>query len=129
MEENKIMYKYILVHEKWIKEQLNNNDIDLNWLLKYHNRQIAWVQHERLVHLIVMLFTCLMFLLTMAVMFTFNNIGVGILFFTITILTICYILHYYRLENAVQRWYKISNKIEERIQEEKENQIMVNESV
>ena len=110
------MYKYILTHEKWISEQLNNNE-DLNWLLEYHNRQIAWVQHERLIHLIVMLFTCLIFLLTMAIRLIFNNIWVDLLFITVTIFTVCYILHYCRLENAIKKWYKISNNIEEKIKE------------
>lgn len=109
------MYKYILAHEKWISEQLNNDNVDLNWLLEYHNRQIVWVQHERLIHLIVMLFTCLMFLLTMTVMIIFNNIGLNLLFLTVTIFTVCYIIHYCRLENAIQSWYKISNNIEGKI--------------
>lgn len=104
------MYKYILNYEKWINEKIEKNDVGC-FLLTYHDKQIKWIQHERLIHLIVTLFTAFLFLLsTIAIIFV-RLILVDLIFCTLIIITIFYIIHYYRLENAVQRWYEISNNI------------------
>lgn len=113
------MYKYILEHEKSVLEQLNNTNksIDYEELLKYHNNQILWIQHERLIHLIITIFTALLFLLFGAIMLFFNNFITDILFLMISIVMVFYIVHYCRLENSVQKWYTISNNIRDKIKE------------
>ena len=55
------MISYMKNHENYVKGILEQNtDAEkLKELLAYHDKQINWIQHERLVHLIVMLFVCL----------------------------------------------------------------------
>jgi protein-S-isoprenylcysteine O-methyltransferase Ste14 len=100
-------------HERYVKEMLekNINRDELLELIAYHDKQIQWMQHERLAHLVTMLFVCLFFLLSLA--FTMANLSLPciILSALLMILAVAYIIHYYRLENGVQRWYVLSNKI------------------
>ncbi|MCK5128314.1 MAG: hypothetical protein KAQ68_00570 [Clostridiales bacterium] len=73
--------------------------------------QIGFFQHERLVHLIVMV--------TIAVFTFFSALGClvwpGILIIVLTgllmVLLIPYIIHYYILENGVQKLYEYYDKI------------------
>ena len=107
------MIEYMKRHERYIKEMLekNLNGESLLDLLAYHDKQIQWMQHERLIHLIVMLFVCLFFLLSFG--FTIANLSLPyiILSSLLMVLSAAYIVHYYRLENSVQKWYLLSNQI------------------
>ncbi len=72
------------------------------------------MQHERLVHLIVTLFVCLFALLTLG----FTVINPSLAGFSLTglllILAAAYLIHYYRLENRLQRWYDLANELRSR---------------
>jgi hypothetical protein len=69
-----------------------------------HLTRIGFLQHERLVHLIVMLFVALSALICLG-LYLFSNLGAFLIAFALLlILTLFYILHYYRLENSVIRW-------------------------
>jgi hypothetical protein len=107
------MIAYIKRHERYVKEMLEKNlsQEALMELLAYHDKQIQWLQHERLVHLITMLFVCLFFLLSFG--FTIANLSLPyiILSALLMVLSVAYIIHYYRLENGVQRWYLLFNQI------------------
>lgn len=105
------MYKYILNHEKWILKQLKSSQYSSATLLDFHQQMIARMQHERLVHLLVTLFTALLFLASMALLLILTDILAVVLAIVTVTLAICYIVHYYRLENAVQRWYKIADDL------------------
>ena len=107
------MIDYIRQHERYIAQRLEANPEQeiLGELLAYHDKQISRIQHERLAHLITMLFVCLFFLLAFG--FTMVHFALPYLLLTglLLVLSVAYILHYYRLENSVQRWYVLSNKI------------------
>jgi hypothetical protein len=110
------MIDYMKQHERYVKEMLEKN-LDrkaLLDLLAHHDKQIQWLQHERLAHLITMLFVCLFFLLSFG--FTITNLSLPyiILSALLMILSVAYIIHYYRLENGVQRWYFLSNQIKQK---------------
>jgi hypothetical protein len=107
------MIDYMKKHETYVQEVLANNpDAEkLKELLAYHDRQIQWMQHERLIHLIVMLFICFFTLLVFGFFVIQTSIPSIILFVILLILSGAYIVHYYRLENGVQKWYLISNQI------------------
>lgn len=111
------MIDYMKKHENYINEMLGKNldDENLRELLAYHDKQIKWIQHERLIHLIVMLFVCLFTLLSFG--FTVIKISTPsvILSVLLLVLSIAYIIHYYRIENGVQKWYLISNQIRQRL--------------
>jgi hypothetical protein len=80
----------------------------------FHCRQIGFLQHERLVHLTVTLAVALLFML--ALIFTLLSGSLTALAFTAGLLGLTgfYLVHYFRLENAVQRWYRISYQLDQR---------------
>ena len=90
---------------------------ELTGLLEFHEIKISRLQHERLAHLITMMFVCLFFLLTLA--FTLSRFSPAAVILTILLLALsaAYIFHYFRLENAVQRWYLISDRIRLKLRE------------
>ena len=107
------MINYMKRHERYVKEMLEktpNRETLLN-LLAYHDKQIQWLQHERLVHLIVMLSVCLFLLLSLGFTIVNPSLPCIILSTLLMILSVAYVFHYYRLENGVQRWYSLSNQI------------------
>lgn len=80
---------------------------DLNLLMN----RIKFFQHERLVHLLVTIFTGLVSIIFFISFIFFKNILIGILFIIMMILFIFYIFHYYFLENGVQKLYFIYDEI------------------
>lgn len=110
------MIDYMKKHESYVREVLEKNPDEekLKELLAYHNRQIQWMQHERLVHLIVMLFVCFFTLLVFGFTVMRSSLPSMMLLAILLILSVAYLFHYYRLENNVQKWYSISNQIRQR---------------
>lgn len=88
---------------------------DYEALLKNHLNQIAFFQHERLVHLIVMvLFAVLAFAVAIITLFL-PSIPLFILLAALMVLLVPYIIHYYLLENGVQKMYKQYDELSKRI--------------
>ena len=111
------MIDYMKKHESYVQDVLakNPDEEKLKELLAYHDKQIQWMQHERLVHLIVMLFVCLFTLLIFGFAVIRTSHASIILSVILLVLSIAYIIHYYQLENGVQKWYLISNQIRSRL--------------
>ncbi|MCX5818587.1 MAG: hypothetical protein NT047_01520 [Deltaproteobacteria bacterium] len=107
------MIDYMKCHERYVREMLEKDLGPEEWreLLEDHDRQIRWMQHERLVHLLVMLFVCLFALLALGFTIFEPILSHFVLFGLLMILAVAYIIHYYRLENGVQKWYDLSNRI------------------
>lgn len=110
------MIQYILEHEAYIRKLLESNENqDWDKIRKYHRVQIMFMQHERLVHMMVTLFFgfLLAFSLFMALFLDLAVLLLLVLF--IGVLEIFYLVHLYRLETGVQRWYglyrDITNKL------------------
>jgi len=99
------MKNYMAEHETYLKRKMQED-----WgaeLLTYHAQKIAWLQHERLIHLLVTLLTALFFMFLCLSFLPSCTILPGILLTITGLLLAAYILHYFRLENTVQRWYKL----------------------
>ncbi|MBN1365351.1 MAG: hypothetical protein JW976_11145 [Syntrophaceae bacterium] len=111
------MINYMKKHESYVKEMLekNSNNEKLREIFAYHDKQIQWMQHERLVHLIVMLFVCLFTLIIFGFAVIYTSVLFIVLFVILLVLSVAYIIHYFRLENGVQKWYLISNEIRRRL--------------
>jgi hypothetical protein len=90
-------------------ESLKRDVIDETFL-SHHLEQISFLQHERLVHLIVMLFVIFAVLLFFSLFLLLNNILFLVLFFILLILTMFYVFHYFNLENTIIKWYFIYNE-------------------
>lgn len=106
------MYKYLQMHERRMLELLDS-DIGQDWesIRSYHMAQIGFMQHERLVHLIVMLAVTLFMLGAYTLSAIYPGPLTLALDILLTLLELFYLIHYYRLENGVQRWYGIYNRI------------------
>ncbi|MBN1473172.1 MAG: hypothetical protein JW914_01025 [Syntrophaceae bacterium] len=111
------MIAYMKKHELFVREMLSKklSSEKLRELLAYHDKQIQWMQHERLVHLIVTLFVCLFMLLSWGFAIINTSIPAIALAVLLLILSVAYIIHYYRLENNVQKWYSLSGEIKGRL--------------
>ena len=72
---------------------------------------ISFFQHERLIHLLVTIFTGIIMILLFISSLFIENILLIILLLLIITLFIPYIFHYYFLENKVQELYKIYNNL------------------
>lgn len=88
-------------------------------LSTYHQEMVANFQHERLIHLIIMLFFVIVSLgliggLVYSVYYfglTVMMIPYYLLTLIVVILTFFYVKHYYFLENHVQELYEYTKKI------------------
>ena len=81
-------------------------DIDWEHEKSEHLRQISFFMHERLIHLIVTaLFAVLTFLVFLALMNSCSWVLTA-LFVSLLVLLVPYIMHYYLLENSVQKMYE-----------------------
>lgn len=109
------MTKYLKEYREFIKRLLNSDEeCDYEKLIRYHEKQIEFFQHERLIHLIVTsLFAILSFCSVIMVIFK-PSLGITILALLLLIMNIAYIKHYYFLENQVQELYKDFNKLYEK---------------
>ena len=85
-------------------------------LLEEHLQMIAWVQHERLVHLIVTVMVVLCELFTVDLVLLHPELGIvpAVIMLGMAVLMGFYFWHYFFLENTVQRWYRIAEELREK---------------
>ena len=102
------MREYMENFKKYLEEIVNKNNIERKEIDEI-SRKITWFQHERLIHLIVTVSFCLFAILFMALgmISSYFLIIIAILI----IFIIFYIYHYFYLENTVQYFYKLYDKI------------------
>lgn len=109
------MKKRITEYLEYIDSLLQQEDADWELESKKHLVQIAFFAHERLVHLIVLV---LFALCTVAGILYLNYSGQMIIFALVIaflILLIPYIMHYYLLENSVQKMYRQYDSMQNKI--------------
>ena len=125
------MKKRIIAYLKYIDDILDENSeinkgVERDWdkEIEKHLTQIAFFAHERLVHLIVF---CLVAVCTVMCILAFvikGEIMLLPLILLLFVLLIPYCMHYYLLENSVQRMYDqydaMRNKKEEYFQMQNE---------
>lgn len=96
--------EYIRIHEKTLKEAVFTDDF-----LAFHLTQVRFLQHERFIHLLVMLFTFLAVVIFFLLFLVYQTLPMFSLLFIGLILAVFYIFHYFKLENTVIKWYYIYN--------------------
>lgn len=101
------MKKRILQYRKRIDKLLEDqlDTTDWNAVMAEHLQQIAFFQHERLMHLIVTMTFALLTLMTIGIVMMTCNFTMLLLTAALLVLLIPYIFHYYTLENEVQKMY------------------------
>jgi hypothetical protein len=111
------MKRYCREHEAFINQALKSKNTKTNWsnLLLLHHKRLKFLQHERLIHLLVLLSFSTFSLLTVLILLLVNRLEIMLLAVIFIITSITYVSHYYYLENTTQRWYKLSDEIEKKI--------------
>ena len=116
------MIKFCDDEEKYIAEGLKEG-VAPEKLLEWHEKKLAWLQHERMIHLVVTLMTCVALMgIWLIVYYAVVNIPevallMGLLMLIVIILFGFYLSHYFKLENRVQHWYRIAEKLHNMINE------------
>lgn len=110
--------KYCSEHERYLEKRLSDGD-DCQELLRLHELKLRWLQHERLVHLIVTLLISLLFLFSIWLFIALGNPYALILIAVVLVLLGAYIRHYFFLENRVQYWYTMYDRINAKLGHDK----------
>jgi len=106
--------------DKWMREielMLKHAEKGINWkrVLEDHRAMVGFLQHERLIHLMVTLAVAGMFLVTVLFSLVFKSVILGIANLLLVGLLLPYIWHYFRLENGIQKLYRLDREIQKRI--------------
>ena len=80
-------------------------------LLQEHLTQIGFFQHERIVHLIVTVTFAILTMMSIIASIMISNQMLLVLTLLFLVLLVPYIMHYYTLENEVQKMYTQYDKI------------------
>jgi len=108
--------RYMKEHTELIKTAiLKGGKKELAELRELHRRRIEYMQHERLVHLLVTLTVAVLMVMSLILMVIHTKPEVLVLLVLLLVLLIPYIFHYFFLENTVQEWYKLMDEIEKHI--------------
>ena len=110
------MKKRITEYLAYIDALLERDDMDWERERQKHLAQIAFFAHERQVHLIVMALFALATVISILYLNFSGSLIIVALVFALLVLLIPYVMHYYLLENSVQKMYeqydRMMNKIE-----------------
>lgn len=102
--------------DDWLKQ---GGEREWNAVMEEHLQQVAFFQHERLIHLIVTVLFAILEFLAIGFFVVANNFGFAMLALALLILLVPYIKHYYLLENEVQKMYVQYDKLLELCREKK----------
>ena len=106
--------RYCREHEAAVREAPPTPE-----LLEAHLLKIRWLQHERLVHLIVLIMVVVaeLFVVDLALLHPQTNPMAGVIVLCLAVLLAFYFYHYFFLENTVQRWYRLADRMKEKIEQ------------
>ena len=87
-------------------------------LMALHLERLRWLQHERLVHLIVLVMTSLaeLFTVDLALLHPETNPTAAIIMLAMAVLLAFYFAHYFFLENTVQHWYRLADELQRKLE-------------
>lgn len=113
------MKKWCREHETEVLSALEENRVTPEALAR-HKEKILWLQHERLVHLIVTVMVVFAELFVVFLVVVHPELGIipAIIMLGLAVLLGFYFYHYFFLENAVQRWYKLTDRMADALSEE-----------
>lgn len=108
------MKERILNYRKRIDACLSGDIVVEDWdkLMEEHLIQIGFFQHERLIHLLVTLTFAILTAMTVFVIIITCYYPLALLALLLMVLLVPYIMHYYLLENEVQKMYKQYDEIQ-----------------
>ncbi len=104
-----------MAYLKAVSEKAEKNEFspeELEVLRQQASLQIAFFQHERLIHLIVTMTFALMTMITLAGICITGYLPLTALMVLLLVLLVPYIRHYYILENGTQTLYRYYDSLE-----------------
>lgn len=111
------MKKRILAYLDYIDNLLEQENVDWEKEIKKHLVQVAFFAHERFVHLIVMVLFAIGTIMSILYLNYSGEMVIFLLTIAMLVLLVPYIMHYYLLENSVQKMYvqydRMMNKLDE----------------
>lgn len=111
MERVTAMGSYITTYMKSVEAALEDENTDWQALKREHLVQIEFIQHERLIHLIVTVMCCLLLFIGLCVFFMSGLMPFLIVDGLLLILDFCYLIYYCFIENSTQKLYRLYNRI------------------
>ena len=110
------MEKYLKQHEEKIKQALLGGDENTDWqaLKEFHRTRIEFMQHERLIHLLVTLVFAVLLFISLGIAYGHPSVEILAVMSLLLVLLVPYIYHYFLLENGVQRWYRLYEEIDKK---------------
>ncbi len=106
------MRNYMTKYEHYLQEILKDPSAQkISSLRSEVLVQIGFMQHERLIHLLVTMLFALLFMISLGILLYLQSLAMLILTVLLLALLIPYIAHYYFLENTVQKMYVLYNRI------------------
>ena len=100
------MTEYLTNYRRYILKCLADDGCDFGQLLEYHTEKLHQFQHERFIHLIVMVLFALCTVITILAIALSEKLMLIPLAALLLVLLVPYIKHYFFLENTVQLLYK-----------------------
>lgn len=110
------MRKYFSEYTSAVLAALENSETDLSALKRELLVKIGFMQHERLIHLLVTILFAILLFLCLIAFFVSGNMGMLAAAVLMLALLVPYIAHYYFLENGVQKLYKIYDSVCEKLE-------------
>ncbi len=106
------MRRYLQGYLSFIDKELESTEIpDIENLKKELLTQIQFMQHERLIHLIVTVLFAIVLFICIGIFAVSDKAIFALLTFLILLPLVPYIWHYYFMENSVQKMYVQYNKL------------------
>lgn len=105
------MGNYIKTYMKSVETALEDENTDFEALKREHLVQIEFIQHERLIHLMVTIMCCILLFIGLCVFFLSDLMPFMIINGLLLILVFCYLIYYFYIENSTQKLYRLYNKI------------------
>ena len=111
------MRAFCRTHEREIAAALDRGAVTPA-LLERHRERLAWLQHERLVHLIVLALTgiAVLFTLDLTLLHPSTHPGSAVALLALAVLLGFYFAHYFLLENTTQRWYLLTDALRDALE-------------
>lgn len=109
------MKKYFSEYIAAVLAALENSETDFSALKDELLIKIGFMQHERLIHLLVTILFALLLFMCLIAFFVSGNMGMLAAAVLMLALLVPYIAHYYFLENGVQKLYRIYDDVCEKL--------------
>lgn len=109
------MKKYFSAYIQYVLDMLEDESTDFKKLEQEMLIKIPFMQHERLIHLLVTILFAVLLFLSLIIFFISDMFAMLLVTLLMLALLIPYIAHYFFLENGVQKLYAIYDTVRSKL--------------